>query len=453
MTALRRRLAILAPLLLLSVEVLGAHAATAAERTDLILLTVDTLRADALGAYGYEHDVSPRLDALAETGVLFEDAQTVIGKTGPAFASLFSSLYPPTHGARRNGVAMRDDVPVLAEQLQAAGYETAAFISNWTLRTRLAAVHRGFDHYDETFDQKRNAFGAVERTAESITSAALSWAEGQSAETDGKRPLFLWIHFSEPHTPYVLHEEVAPPAPAPGNRRSGWEKRRRYASEVAQADAWIGRLLDRLERHVDLENALLVFLSDHGESLGEHGYWGHGKNAHWANLRIPLFFRGKGVPRGVRLRSPASIVDVTPTILDLLGLEVPKGMEGSSLRNAWSSAGFDDGRARYAFADRGVAITGRGKKNYRNPLEISLERGGAKAVFSFERRKLRYYDLSSDPAEEQPLDAPPVETRPPLGRVLANWYRDLEKYEAATGVLSDEDMQQLKSLGYVGGGH
>ncbi len=423
-------------------------AAEGKERPHVLLLTVDTLRADALSAYGYPHVVSPRLDSLAASGVLFEDAQTVIGKTGPAFASLFSSLYPPTHGARRNGVSMRPDVPVLAELLKAEGYTTAAFISNWTLRSRLAAVHRGFDHFDETFDRKRNAFGAVERSAEAITAASSAWLQSFRAQNPDA-PLFLWVHYSEPHTPYVLHEEVAPPAPPRGARRSGWEKRWRYASEVAFTDQWVGRLLDRVEQHMPAADRLNVFVSDHGESMGEHSYWGHGKNAHWANLRIPLFFWGEGVPRGQRITSGASIVDVTPTVLDLLDIEAPSGFAGQSLRPAWQGSTAEP-RPRYAIGDRGTALGKGGRETFKNPLQISLELGTVKAIFSFDNRKMEYFDLAQDPLEEDPLREPPVEMRPPLGRRLANWYRELEKYEARSGVLSDEDLEQLKSLGYVG---
>ncbi|MEM9404953.1 MAG: sulfatase [Acidobacteriota bacterium] len=420
----------------------------AAEKPSLLLISVDTLRADALSSYGYPHPISPTLDALAAQGVLFEDAQTVIGKTGPAFATVFSSLYPPTHGARRNGVRMREDVPVLAELLSAEGYATAAFISNWTLRTNLAAVHRGFDVFDETFDRKRYGVTGAERSAEAIVKASLAWIAEQRA-TEPDQPVFLWVHFSEPHNPYVLHEEFAPPKPPESERTEGWQKRWRYASEVGFTDHWIAKFLEDLEPHLSSNGRLNVFLSDHGESLGEHGYWGHGKNTHWANLRVPLFFWGDGVPRGQRLASPASLVDVAPTLLELLSLEAPESFTGRSLKGAWTGD-FDEARHRYSFGDRHTAIRVKSRSTFKNPLEIALETSGTKVIFSFEKRQARFYDIAGDPSENRPLQESPIEARPPLARQLANWYRGLEKFESRSGVLSDEDREKLEALGYIG---
>lgn len=433
---------------LVVVALLTSVAPARADGPSVLLLSVDTLRADALSTYGYPHPITPNLDALAARGVLFEDAQTVIGKTGPSFATVFSSLYPPTHGARRNGVSMREDAPVLAEILSAEGYATAAFISNWTLRKNLAAVHRGFDFYDETFDRKRYGVAGAERSAEAIVASALAWITEQRA-AEPERPVFLWVHLSEPHNPYVLHEQFAPPQPPQEERTDGWQKRWRYASEVGFTDHWIAKFLDGLEPRLPAKERLNVFLSDHGESLGEHGYWGHGKNTHWANLRVPLFFWGQGVPSGRRLDAPASLVDIAPTLLDLLSLDIPDSFAGSSLVQAWSGS-MDADRYRYAFGDRHTAMREKSRSTFKNPLEISLETAGTKVIFSFEQRGVRFYDVAEDPAENRPLTESPVEVRPPLARQLANWYRELEKFESKSGVLSDEDREKLEALGYIG---
>jgi arylsulfatase A-like enzyme len=410
----------------------------------LLLVTVDTLRADALGCYGNERTPTPRLDALAEAGVLFEDTITTIGKTGPAIASLFTSAYPPTHGARRNGVPMRPDIPTLAEQLESAGYRTAGFVSNWTLRSRLAAVDRGFQHWDEEFDRKRNPFGASERTAAGVTRAALAWLDSQPRD---EGPFFVWVHFSEPHDPYERHDGFE--ARAPRERSDGWQKRWRYASEVAYVDHAIGRLLDGLEQRMPAAERLTVFVADHGESLGEHGYWGHGKNTYWPNLRIPLIVRGPGVPHGRRSTVAASIVDVLPTVADLLGLPVPKGAAGMSLRTAWQGQAPRD-RPRFAFADRHTAIGSSGRTVYEHPLEIALQVARVKAVYDFDRQRPLFFDLEADPREHRPLEASPVDFQPPLYRRLASWYRELPKYEGRSGgELSAEDIEQLRALGYV----
>ncbi|HVR29308.1 MAG TPA: sulfatase [Thermoanaerobaculia bacterium] len=414
-------------------------------RPHLLLVTVDTLRADFLGCYGSDAENTPNLDRVASEGILFEDTLTVIGKTGPAFASLFTSLYPPTHGARRNGVRMRDDVPVLAEALREAGYSTAAFISNWTLKRHLAGTDRGFDHYDEEFNRERNSFGAAERDAQHVTSAALRWLESRP----GGSPVFLWIHYSEPHSPYELQAAYAPKV-VRGDRDGPRSKRYKYASEVGYVDAWIGTFLTAAERVLPKESTLLVFLSDHGESLGEHGYWGHGKNTHWPNLQIPLLLRGPGIPAGRRVATGVSIVDVLPTILDLLELTPFATVEGRSLVASWSRPEADD-RLRFAMGERATALTKKGRRRYSHPLVISVQNGAAKAVYDFADGELDYYDLRRDALEQQPLDDPPIDLRPALGRRLSDWYRSLTKYEEAGGELSTEDLEQLRSLGYLDG--
>lgn len=427
---------------------LSAAWAQSGPRPHILLLSVDTLRADALHAYGFEHDVTPTIDRLAAEGALFEDTLTTIGKTGPAMSSLFTSMSPPSHGARRNGIALRPDVPTLAETLSAAGYSTAAFISNWTLRTALAEVHRGFDVYDEEFDGKRNLFGARERSADAVIDAVTAHLRRRPPE----QPNFLWVHFSEPHTPYDEHDSVEVPLPPADDRDGNWQKRWRYAEEVAYTDTRVARLFRELGELIDLDQTLVVFVADHGESLGEHSYWGHGKNTHWPNLRIPLIFKGPGVPAGRRLDAPAMITDIFPTLLDVLDLDAPEGatFEGRSLVPSWTSPPSQPAPLRFTVGDRHTAWGSRTRKNYEHPKEISLQSRALKVVFDFSSRSTVYYDLTADPLENNPLTAPPSETKPPWRRRLANWYRDLPKYESKTGEISEEDRKQLESLGYVG---
>jgi arylsulfatase A-like enzyme len=358
-------------------------------------------------------------------------------------ASLFTSLYPPTHGARRNGVPLRPDVPTMAETLRAAGYRTAGVVSNWTLRSRLAAVHRGFAYWDEEFDRKRNPFGASERTADGVIAASLGWLR---AQPESAAPIFLWVHFSEPHDPYERHSGFD--VPPPRQRIDGWQKRWRYSSEVAFVDHAVGRLLDGVEPHMPRAERLTIFVADHGESLGEHGYWGHGKNTYWPNLRIPLVIEGPGVPRGRRVSSPASIVDVLPTLLDLLELPALEPAAGLSLAGSWRTE-LDRDRPRYAFADRHSAIGSTGRTLYDHPLEIAVQVNRVKAIYDFERQRPRFFDLAADPREHRPLEASPVDYEPPLYRRLATWYRALPKYESRSGELSAEDVEQLRALGYI----
>ncbi|REJ83435.1 MAG: hypothetical protein DWQ36_24290 [Acidobacteria bacterium] len=415
-------------------------------RPHVLLLTVDTLRADHLSIYGSKQPRTPHIDALARRGLLFEDALTTIGKTGPAFASAFSSLHPPTHGARRNGVPVRDDVPLLAEILAQNGYRTAAFISNWTLRDHLSGLARGFDVWDEDFSKRRYGVGPSERRADSVIAATVKWTK-KAAASPG--PLLIWAHFSEPHTPYDEHDGFRFRV-EPGERRTPQvAKRLRYASEVAYTDAKIGELLRRLESHIDLDRTLILFFADHGESIGEHDYWGHGRNVHWPNLDIPLAIVGPGVPQQRRSTMPASIIDVLPTVLGALRIPAPEAIEGLDLLQHWQTP--DDARQRFAVADRSTALFEKAKEEYADPLQIAMQTRSVKTIFDFDMRQTRYYDLRRDPLELESDINPPLELKPPLRRRLANWYRGLPKHDADEGPLSEEDRKQLESLGYTGG--
>jgi arylsulfatase A-like enzyme len=442
----------LALALLASVAPSGA---AAAKPRNFLLLTVDTLRADHLGAYGFAQPVSPNIDALAKRGVLFEDALTTIGKTCPAFSSLFTSLFPPTHGARRNGVKMRDDVPLLTEILRRSGYATAAFISNWTLRDRLCGLARGFDHYDEEFTSKRYAVKGAEKGAPEINEAVLGWLRENrrpAAEGSEHGPLFLWVHYSDPHAPYEQHPGYTTSPPQPGERRDGWQKRWRYASEVRWVDHWIGKLLEELAPYLPAEETYILFLSDHGESLGEHDYWGHGRNTYWPNLDIPLLLTGPEVPAGSRVSSPVSIVDLLPTVLELLAVDTrPEDVEGVSFAGAWRQPTVPPERARFSIGERRTVLGKKGRENYDDPLMIALQTTAAKTVFDFDAQRLVYYDLAVDPLEQHPLTEPPVRSKPPLRRQLANWYRELPKYQSRTeSELLPEDVEKLRALGYIG---
>jgi arylsulfatase A-like enzyme len=193
---------------------------------------------------------------------------------------------------------------------------------------------------------------------------------------------------------------------------------------------------------------LTIFVADHGESMGEHGYWGHGKNTYWPNLRIPLMLAGPGLPRGERVAVPASIVDVLPTVLEILALPDFKGAAGMSLVGTWEGKP-KPGRPRFAFADRHTAIGSSSRALYEHPLEIALQIDRVKAIYDFDRQRPRFFDLAADPRENRPLESSPVAFEPPLYRRLASWYRELPKYEGRSGELSPEDVEQLRALGYV----
>lgn len=322
-------------------------------RPNLLLITVDTLRADRLGAYGDEDARTPHIDALARGGVLFESAHTPIPRTTQAVASIFTSLHPYEHGALEIGETLPQRAVTLAERLWARGYATLGVSANGSA-SRLQGLDQGFDRFlDLRALQRRHELrrpgrpprpGEVQK-AEAVTHEALRWLE-----EGGEEPWFVWLLYLEPHFLYD------PPPEWIGGRRayrhwfydamSGFRPRlpsvyfdlggrsskarpdleEFYDGEIAYIDHWVGRLLEALRRRGEAENTLVVFTSDHGESLGEHGYfYEHGAYVYEPTMRVPLILRGPaGVPEGRRIPEPVSLLDVVPTVASLLGLELEK---------------------------------------------------------------------------------------------------------------------------------
>ncbi len=302
---------------------------------NVVILTIDTLRADHLSSYGYARPTTPNIDRLLASGVRFSDARTVEPLTNPALASMFTSLYPHEHGATRNGLRMRPGLPSVARALGRRGYESAAFVSNWPLKNRISGLGEHFGRYEEVFTRKRwLGLFKDEANAEDLTDAALAWL---ARPRQASRPFLLWVHYVEPHAPYRLHEEMVRPL---GIARHGVPSRvDRYDTEIAFADAQLGRLLAAFERDPELKaNTLFVFAGDHGESLGEHGYWGHGRNLYEPTLKIPLGMAWAGrIHPGTTIDAPAQILDVAPTILGLAGLPSPPASRATTGRpSSWA---------------------------------------------------------------------------------------------------------------------
>ena len=269
----------------------------------VVLVSIDTLRADHLGCYGGKWTETPVLDALAERGLRFETAISPAPLTLPAHASLMTGLDPPRHGVRNNSTFRLDaGFPTLAERMRERGLATAAFIGAVVL-DRQYGLARGFDHYDDRMAPRRAAgeFGFAERTADRVVDSAMGWLE-----TAPDR-FFLWIHLYDPHAGY------RPPA------RYLARSSHPYAGEIAFADAELGRLIDLVRARWDERRTLFVVTSDHGESLGEHGEMTHSLTIYGATQRIPLILSGAGLPQGEVERTPARLVDVAPTILALAG--------------------------------------------------------------------------------------------------------------------------------------
>ena len=349
------------------------------QRHNVLLIAVDTLRPDHLGCYGYERPTSPHIDALAAEGIRFTHAQSPRAKTTPAMASVLTGLYPHDHGVRDLTTPLAPDVPTIAEQFVGAGYRTAAVIGNFVLQKERSGLARGFQTWVEDLPQTRGVppDDVPERTAESLTDEALARlglgaAPGGATLTRDERPWFLWLHYMDPHglydppaehrlftsdaqdpipkdaaaygrfTPRIATYNVPAEAWLPDGRVDAYHVRDLYDAEIHYVDAQIGRLLDEMRRAGLLATTWVVFVGDHGESLGEHAYWfEHGAYAYEATCRVPLIVRP---PDGLRRRpAPAvrhgdvSLADLGPTILQLCG--VPPGKRRGSTFRGRSRAG------------------------------------------------------------------------------------------------------------------
>jgi len=407
-------------------------------RPSLLLLTLDTTRLDALGAFGGADARTPRIDALSAESLRFTQAVTTAPYTGPSHASMMTGLLPPGHGLRDFLVqALPPDAVTLAELLRDAGYDTAAFVSAYVLDRRYG-LDQGFDVYTSS----REPLGSEQftsRTATETANEALAWL----SERSSARPFFLWIHFFDPHHPYQPPPAFRTPHEAGAGRLA--RQRRRYLDAASYMDAEIGRVLDALDERELLADLIVVALADHGEMLGEHGRrpGTHSPVLYDTTLRVPLLVRAPGrVPPGEDARQ-VSIVDVFPTILELTGVRGPGGgVQGHSLLDRWRG---DRPAYSETFYEHFPWRAREGREL------VSLRDGGWKLVTGPSGDVL--YDLRVDPAEQTDV-APQNPERVASLRAQLAALRS-ESGEAAAHILdlSDEEreehIERLRSLGYV----
>ena len=288
----------------------------------VLLITLDTTRADRIGAYGFADIETPHLDRLAAEGVLFEQAQAVAPLTLPAHSSIFTGEYPPAHGVRDNGgFYLGDEHVVLAEILRDEGLRTGGFVGAFVLDAKWG-IAQGFDHYFDDFelgDTVRMALNEIERPAGEVTDAALAWLD----EAPGAR-FFSWVHYYDPHSPYE------PPEPFAERYRN-----RPYVGEIAYVDSEVGRLLAWLDENGRARDTVVIVIGDHGESLGEHGESGHGFFIYEGATRVPFIVRAPyDTMQGHRVAEVVRAVDVSPTVFDLLAVEAGQEDRDASFQGA-----------------------------------------------------------------------------------------------------------------------
>ena len=400
-------------------------------RPNVLLVTIDTLRADHLGSYGYAAAQTPALDALAARGIRFEHATTVAPLTLPAHSSLMTGTFPAYHAVRDNGgYYLGDDQVTLAKLLRARGYRTGGFISAFVLDGRWG-IGQGFDRYYDNFDLSKYrldvGLDAVQRPASEVVSKAIEWLD-----QDPSRPFLAWVHVYEPHAPYDPPESFR--ARFPPTMIGA------YDAEVATADAQIARLIEHLRASRRLDNTIVVALGDHGESLGEHDEEQHGFFVYDVTIRIPLIIAGAGLdPRVVR--DQVRIVDVMPTILDLLHVEVPKPVQGQSLLPLTRGARLDL---------VAVSETWYPRHHY-GWSELTSIRDERYHFIAAPRREL--YDTQTDPKETRNIaDANPAraDAQERALREFVARTSSTARNDAAPRPVDPDVEARLRALGYVG---
>jgi arylsulfatase A-like enzyme/Tfp pilus assembly protein PilF len=398
---------------------------------DVLLITIDTLRADALGAYGNRIVSTPWIDRVAAAGVRFTQAHASTVVTLPSHANILSGLYPFRHGVRENaGFRFPPQVDTLATLLKARHYRTGAFVSAFPLDARFGLT-RGFDVYDDRFPKNEAtiAFRVPERRGSETVAAALDWIHRKGAggadAADG--PWLAWVHLYEPHFPY------APPEPYATRFHDA-----PYFGEVSAVDAALAPLLQPILDQPTRRDTLIVLTADHGESLGEHGEMTHGLFAYEATLRVPLILYEPHRFDARVVAAPVRHVDIVPTILDAIDGALPAGLDGRSL------VPLAAGTAAPASA------------SYFESLSASINRGWA-PLYGVSRGSLKYidlpipelYDVAADPEEAHDLMASkPGEARE-LQRLLAGLRADDRRLAPARE--NAETREQLRSLGYLTG--
>ena len=441
----------------------GARPAVAGNRVNVLLITIDTLRADHMGVYGYRRPTSPRMDAFARRGVVFDEAYTYWPKTRGSFVGIMTGRFASQTGYGKSHPLLLEFNPTLASVLKDAGYETVATVDNPNVASSLGYA-RGFDRYRETWEEKALAT-EMDRTR-AITEDGVRFL----GEARPDRPFLLWLHYVNPHAPYEppapwdaafldadasvgprlrpvdgFHGGVPKQWASPG-KALGWYVAR-YDGEIAAVDAEVGKLVDALDGSAVRDRTLVVITSDHGESLGEHDYYfDHGEDLFDPSVRIPLLVAGPGVEAGHRTDVLATTLDLVPTVLDAVKVSYPPDLAGESLLPA----------ARGERRPDRPRLQG---QNDRNLLGAWDRRFKIVATPSDEGARYTLYDRVSDPGESRDASRARAERAREERRELelfrekidAQLVRTRRLVEGRSGEerLSPEACEKLKAMGYV----
>lgn len=429
----------------------------------VLLVTVDTTRADHLGAYGYPFGTTPFLDRLAAEGVVFEAAYAPMPQTLPSHATMMTGLPPRAHGALENARSLGEEHATLAETLAARGWHTAAFIGALVLDAS-TGITRGFEHVDLPKGERRGRFLTAERQADAVTDKVLGWAHGRD---DPDRPAFAWVHYYDPHGPFEPPRHKTPPlarrpivehVTSMPQFADGTEPElaadigrfwHAYGRELAFMDSQIERLVETLRGEALLEDLVVLVVGDHGEGLYEHGVKAHGIAVFEEQMRVPWIVHGApGVPPGTRVRVPVGLERLMPTVLEIATGEARPGGLWSTLRAGRrprpepifvERPHYDDGTATMRHIPHG-------------------QRGVLAAVVHEDFKLLRtpegetLFHLGEDPDELVDASARHPEVAERMRALLDEWLRAHPVDPARPEDISAERREVLEALGYLGGG-
>jgi len=400
-----------------------------AENFNYIIISVDTLRADRIGCYGFSDVKTPTMDMFASRGVKFEKCFAQTPLTLPSHTSLLTGTYPTFHGVRDNGgFLVPQEMTTLTELMKQNGYQTSAFVAAYVLDSKWG-LDQGFDYYFDNFDlskYKTISLGNVQRPGDEVMDQVIPWLEEHK-----QQKFFTWIHLYDPHTPYE------PPSPY-----SEMYPNRPYIGEIAYTDSQIARLWDYLEENGLVNNTILVFTSDHGESLGEHRESGHGFFIYQAGIHVPLIFVTPFEHiYGLSRSSVVSLVDLMPTILELAQVPIPIQVQGKSLLPQFFSVGKDE--------DFSYSETYYPRFHFGWSELKSYQNERFKLIVA---PKLELYDLSNDPEELNNI----VDSQPEEARRFMNLINEFivetgkNSYKLDYSHMDEESRQKLAALGYIG---
>ncbi len=400
--------------------------ATALKPINVVLITLDTVRADHLHCYGSEKIKTPNIDALAASGVLFEKAVAQTPLTQPSHASMFTGQNPNVHNVRdTGGFALQPSSITMSTILQRRGWDTAGFISASVL-TKMFGFNQGFATYDDQLDHRNSRDPVSTRAADVTADHAIRWLQQQSG-----KPFFLWVHFYDAHFPYDPPAEFRKQYPHDP-----------YDAEIAFEDQQLGRLLEAVKQKSPRQETLIVLLSDHGEGLGDHGEYDHGVFLYDSTVRIAWIMSGPGVPAGVHVQQQAREIDLLPTVLDLMGGHPSSSVQGTSLVPAFSGKTVP---SNYSYEETLYPKINMG---------WSELRGIHTAHWMYIRApRPELYDLDRDPGElNNVIDTHPKEYREldaQLKKVSRLGNSGTETVEFKQ--MDQQTMNELKSLGYTAG--